>query len=181
VNKYLDWAKREYSLRERLVALVFAGIFFVLVLPYLLVRWSGSLDQALGLPRFTAGVLNPIVGIVLILGGGFLGLWSGQTQVTIGSGTPLPMMPTQRLIVKPPFTYCRNPMTLGTIVGYLGIGIWLGSFSTIAIVVLFGALLLLYVKFIEEKELEARFGPDYLAYKKKTPFLLPRVTKRPDH
>ena len=120
--------------------LVFAGIFFLLVLPYLLVRSSGRLDQSLGLPRFTADILNPIVGIVLILGGGFLGLWSIQTQVTIGSGTPLPMMPTQRLVVKPPFTYCRNPMTLGTIVGYLGIGIWLGSFSAIAIVGLVGAL-----------------------------------------
>ena len=37
------------------------------------------------------------------------------------------MIPTQRLVVVPPFAHCRNPMILGTVVGYLGFGVWLGS------------------------------------------------------
>jgi len=40
--------------------------------------------------------------------------------------------------------------------------------------VILTALLLSYVKFIEEKELAARFGAEYLAYKRETPFILPR-------
>jgi protein-S-isoprenylcysteine O-methyltransferase Ste14 len=36
----------------------------------------------------------------------------------------------------------------------------------------------LYIKLIEEKELEARFGLDYLAYKRNTPFILPRLRSR---
>ena len=28
------------------------------------------------------------------------------------------IMPTERVVVQPPFTYCRNPMPLGTILGY---------------------------------------------------------------
>jgi protein-S-isoprenylcysteine O-methyltransferase Ste14 len=69
-------------------------------------------------------------------------------------------------------------MTLGTFIAYLGIGVWIGSFSAIVIVILVTVLLLLYVKFIEEKELAVRFGEDYLEYKKNTPFLLPRLRRR---
>jgi len=53
--------------------------------------------------------------------------------------------------------------------------------SAIALALMFAALLLLYVKVFEEKELEARFGADYLEYKRTTPFLRPRMTKRPQN
>jgi protein-S-isoprenylcysteine O-methyltransferase Ste14 len=82
-------------------------------------------------------------------------------------------------VVQPPFTYCRNPMTLGTILGYGGIAVWLGSVSAVGIVAAVGALLLVYVRTVEEKELEARFGPAYQEYKRTTPFLLPRIGNTP--
>jgi len=44
---------------------------------------------------------------------------------------------------------------------------------------LLGALLVVYVRFVEEKELAARFGPAYLEYKLATPCLLPRMRRRP--
>jgi protein-S-isoprenylcysteine O-methyltransferase Ste14 len=47
------------------------------------------------------------------------------------------------------------------------------------IVLLFAGLLLIYIKRIEEKEMELRFGQDYLAYKQQTPFLIPRFWKHP--
>lgn len=72
-----------------------------------------------------------------------------------------------------------NPMVLGTVAGYLGFGVWLGSVSGIALVLVSAAILLVYVKTFEEKELEARFGADYLEYKRTTPFLLPRIRRRP--
>jgi protein-S-isoprenylcysteine O-methyltransferase Ste14 len=47
------------------------------------------------------------------------------------------------------------------------------------VVLLFGTLLLLlYVKGIEEKELPQRFGEEYLEYKRRTPFLIPRFWKK---
>lgn len=75
MKNYLQWAKREYSLRQRFIVLGPAGVLFVLILPYLIVRWSNRLDQGLQLPRFTAGAINPIVGTLLALGGLALGLW----------------------------------------------------------------------------------------------------------
>lgn len=100
-------------------------------------------------------------------------------QVRLGHGTPVAIVPTQRLLVVPPYTYCRNPMVLGTATAYLGIAVWRGSLSAITLVLVIAALLLAYVKVLEEAELEARFGPDYLEYKRATPFLIPHLVKRP--
>ena len=41
------------------------------------------------------------------------------------------------------------------------------------VVLLSAGLLLIYIKRVEEKEMEIRFGQDYLAYKQQTPFLIP--------
>ncbi len=35
-----------------------------------------------------------------------------------------------------------------------------------------------FLKYFEEKELERRFGQSYLEYRKKVPFLVPRLTGR---
>ncbi len=40
-------------------------------------------------------------------------------------------------------------------------------------VLTFSVIILLFTKFIEEKELEKRFGGEYLVYKRTTPFLIP--------
>ena len=178
MKKFQDWAKREYSIRQRLITLGFEGIFFLLIFPFLLVVSSAAIDHWLQLPRFTLSVMNLIFGLLLVMGGGFLRLWSIHVQLTLGKGTPVPMMPTRRLVVKSPFTYCRNPMTLGTFAAYLGISVWIGSFSAIALNLIMIVVLLLYVKLIEEeKELEDRFGFEYLEYKRNKPFLLPRLLR----
>jgi protein-S-isoprenylcysteine O-methyltransferase Ste14 len=51
----------------------------------------------------------------------------------------------------------------------------IGSISSFVVVALFSTIVLTYVKLIEEKELEKRFGDDYTAYKRTTPFLIPRL------
>ena len=178
MKNYLKWAKREYSSKQWFIVLVPAGVVLLGIIPYLIVNWSNKIDQQLHLPRFTAGAINPIVGLILILGGFALGLWSIEAQMTIGRGTPVPMMPTQKLVVRKPFTYCRNPMTLGTILMYMGMCVWIGSISAVAIVLILMSLLLSYIKLFEEKELKARFGAEYLEYKRNTPFILPRFRPR---
>jgi protein-S-isoprenylcysteine O-methyltransferase Ste14 len=179
MKRFQNWAKRDYSLRQQFITLGIAGILLLLILPYLLVVLSTAIDDWLHLPSFITGVINPILGLLLIIGGIFLGMWSVHAEMTIGMGTPVPIMPTQKLVVKPPFTYCRNPMTLGTFVAYMGITIMIGSLSAMAIVLILTIILLSYVKFIEEKELEARFGVEYLEYKQNTPFIIPCVRLRP--
>lgn len=42
----------------------------------------------------------------------------------------------------------------------------------------FTVILVIYLKLVEERELEARFGNDYLEYKSRTPFI-PGMHSRP--
>jgi protein-S-isoprenylcysteine O-methyltransferase Ste14 len=69
-------------------------------------------------------------------------------------------------------------MTLGTALFYLGVVIGLGSLSALALALIYPVGILVYVKLIEEKELEARFGSEYVEYKRNTPFLIPHLWKK---
>ncbi len=110
---------------------------------------------------------------------GFLfACWAIYVQFTIGRRTPAPVMATQELIIQKPYNYCRNPMALGTIVLYLGTAVLIGSISAVALVIIGAILLLLYIKFLEEKEMELRFGKAYQEYRQQTPFVIPRLWQR---
>ena len=137
-----------------------------------------SLDKRLGLDRFSAGAASFLIGGILMVVGFAFAMWSILLQLTRGSGTPLPIMPTQALLTTGPFHYCRNPMTFGTILAYGGLTIAAGTASGLTIVVVLASLLLLYLKLVDEKELAERFGDEYLAYKREAPFILPRMPRR---
>lgn len=66
-------------------------------------------------------------------------------------------------------------MTLGTMIVYLGVALWIGSLSALGLALIYPIGISIYIKLIEEKELEERFGVEYLEYKKRTPFLIPRL------
>ena len=178
MSRFRKWAKREYSLAARIAAILPAGVLFLGLFPYLFLVICPSLDERLGLGRFSAGVASILVGGILSAVGLALGQWSILAQFTRASGTPLPMMPTQKLLTTGPFRYCRNPMTLGTILAYAGLTIAAGTPTGLTIVILLASLLLLYLKLVEEKELAERFGDEYLAYKREVPFILPRMPRR---
>ncbi len=174
-DKLLKQTKREYSPNQRLVALAVEGVFFLVVAPFALIALGSSLDQWLRWTPFLFEPINLVLGGLLIVAGWLLGMWSNYAQFTVGRGTPVPLMATQKLIVQPPYAYCRNPMALGAIVMYLGVAILFGSIGAVALVLLGAALLLTYIKCVEEKEMEIRFGQEYLEYKQRTPFLIPHL------
>jgi protein-S-isoprenylcysteine O-methyltransferase Ste14 len=163
---------------QRLLALIPAGFLFALLIPFVLARLAPLLDERLGVPSLNAGWSTLILGSLLIAIGVLYAVWSIAAQIFRARGTPLPMMATQKLIISAPFDQCRNPMSFGTILFYLGISIIAGSLSAIIIVILLSILLMVYIKRIEEKELEARFGDEYREYKDTTPFLLPRIRRK---
>ena len=131
------------------------------------------MDSCLSLPRIFHGLINPIIALVLMVAGWLFANWTVKVQFSFGKGTPIPLMATQKLVVKRPYTYCRNPMTLGTTAFYLGIAIWTGSLSGLCLSLIYPVVILIYIKLVEEKELEQRFGLEYLEYKRRTPFLIP--------
>lgn len=177
-ERFLHQTKREYSPGQRLALLAVASLFFVLLLPYLLATQGPRLDGALGIAHLTLGPIGLVLGVVMILAGWLLAVWTIYVQFTLGRGTPVPVMATQELLIGPPFTYCRNPMTLGAIILYLGVSVVIGSVSAAGLVLVAATLLLRYIHRFEEWEMEQRFGQAYLEYRQRTPFLIPRFPTR---
>ena len=44
------------------------------------------------------------------------------------------------------------------------------------LVLLGAAALLTYIRLVEEREMVARFGEEYLAYRRRVPFIIPRLS-----
>jgi len=180
-EKYSDtllaFMKRKTSLPYHLISLAVGTIFFLLILPsaFFGIGLLISRDIPIQWPRWLEiGLACPTI----LLGLFFLA-WATLTQWRIGQGTPAPNAPTQRLVVAGPYKLCRNPIQLGAVLYYWGIGSLLGNL-TIGIICLVLGLIIGsgYHKYFEEKELVVRFGEEYLAYKRETPFLIPRLWNR---
>jgi protein-S-isoprenylcysteine O-methyltransferase Ste14 len=177
-NRLLKLTQHEYSPTQRLIMLFFAGVLFVVIIPAALITAGPQLDQRWSLPQFQYGAINAIVGVLCILIFWPLGLWANWVQFTLGRGTPVPLMATQKLLIVKPYSYCRNPMALGAIGAYLGIAVLVSSLSSVGLVLLGATCLLVYIKLVEEREMVARFGSEYLDYRRRTPFLIPRLPQR---
>jgi len=178
MDRFRKWAEREYSRSQRIIVVVFGGSIFWIVIPFLIIIVSFYVDQWFRLPKFRYGLINLLIGLVFMVVGWLFANWAVKVQFSIGRGTPIPLVATQRLVISGPYTYCRNPMTLGTDLFYLGVAIWLGSLSALGLGLVYPVGILIYIKLVEERELEKRFGSEYLEYRRNTPFLIPQVPKR---
>ena len=178
----MDWAtrltQRQYGERQRLTALLVGQVLFWIGFPLFILAGSSHIDSWLHLPRFIYGLANSIAALLLMVPGGLCAEWAVYVQFSLGRGTPLPVVATRRLIIERPYTYCRNPMALGTTMVYLGVAVWIGSLSAIALACIYPSVIVLYTKLFEEKELEKRFGAEYLKYEYSTPFVVPRLWRR---
>lgn len=175
MSRFARWAQAERSPGVRIVALALAGVLFLGLLPYLILVMGPRLDRRIRLGGLRPSPASLVVGSILIVAGLTFALWSIVVQVTRGRGTPLPVLPTQELLTAGPYRYCRNPMTLGTILAYLGMSIAAATATGAAFVLGLGGLLVLYLKRVEEKELAERFGEDYVTYLRAVPFIVPRI------
>ena len=176
-SRVVKWSKRQYTSKQRALALIPEVFLFLVIIPYAFYLVAKMVDPLLWVNMFLQGLLISILGLFLSIVGFLFATWSVYVQFMQGKGTPAPVMPTQKLIVDGPYKFCRNPMVLGTFLLYLGFGFVVHSFSFILLSVLFLVVMLGYVKLVEEKELEARFGEEYIKYKEKTPFVIPRVRR----
>ncbi|HSD63939.1 MAG TPA: isoprenylcysteine carboxylmethyltransferase family protein [Ignavibacteriaceae bacterium] len=122
-------------------------------------------------------VWSIIIGFIIALKGELIRLWgvswAGSETRTTGKvgGT--------YLIVSGPFAHLRNPLYLGNILIYTGLGIMsfaLFPWLQIAGFIFFSFQYYLIVK-EEEKYLEDTFGEEFIEYKKNVPRFIPRITK----
>jgi protein-S-isoprenylcysteine O-methyltransferase Ste14 len=165
-------AGKERSTTIRIVSLVLGFFVFFVVAPialgivghliaeYAIIRVPAILEMSLGVTGISVGLI-------------FL-LWSVSAFWFIGRGTPVPFASPTRLVTSGPFKYTRNPIKLGAILLYFGIGTICDQLMTGLIMLAIGLLLgAIYHKSVEEKELVIRFGKEYEEYRKRTSFLIP--------
>ena len=83
-----------------------------------------------------------------------------------GHGTPSPLLPPKRLVVKGAYRYVRNPMYLGFFTGWTGLWVVFGRANILAIALacLVALGVALFVLGYEEPTLRKKFGPDYEEY-----------------
>lgn len=94
-------------------------------------------------------------------------------------GSPVPLNPPKKLVTSGLYSRVRNPMILGWSIMLFGLGILLNSISvTFILTPLFILLNFLYLKTVEEREMEKKFGREYLKYKQSVPMFIPRLRKQ---
>ena len=162
-------AQQQHSPAHRWLALLGSAILFWAIVPAFLLWLSGWLTAHFSIPTLPHSGWLMGLGLLLMAVGALIDLWVIYYQHTEGRGTPSPFVPTQRLVQDGPFAYSRNPMYVGTLTIYTGLGLLTGSVAMLALVALGALMVHSYVVLVEEPELEARFGEEYRAYKRRVP------------
>ena len=165
-----------HHLRRSLAQLVVFWTTFFAVIPLLAVTVERRLR--IDWPILDHAALRVVGGVVLVVASG-LGLWSCVTMARAGQGTPLPAETARRLVVDGPYRFVRNPMAVAGAVQTAAIGSVWSSWVVIALAVAGAVAWDLGIRPVEEADLAARFGEDYVDYRTHVGRWLPRPGRRP--
>lgn len=138
------------------------------IIPFLLYRIGAHLVQV------PSDVFRVAGAILYMLGLG-MQLYTTTQFGRFGQGTLAPWQPTQQLVIRGPYRYCRNPMITGVVMMLLGEGLFFNALAILIWGCVFFVMNTMYFIFKEEPAMLARFGDSYAEYKKRVPRWIPRV------
>lgn len=105
---------------------------------------------------------------VVLLAGGLVGLGAVRAFVQARTtANPLHPERAERLVCVGIYRYTRNAMYLALLLALVSWGIWLGNIAALLVIPLFVAAMTRFQIRPEERALEARFGAEFVAYKRK--------------
>jgi protein-S-isoprenylcysteine O-methyltransferase Ste14 len=120
------------------------------------------------------------LGWLLIAAGATLAASCISVFIVRGRGTPAPFDAPRQVVAVGPYRLVRNPMYLGAFLVLLGSGLVARSPA----IVMFSALWLLVVHlavvFLEEPDLQRKFGSSYEEYRREVPRWLPHRPTSPN-
>lgn len=146
-----------WNATKTLIQTVFFWGLFLYVIPTF-IYW---LETQFQLPPLNK---NPRWAIFIFTGASILGLISGLTIAVKGSGTPLPLNCTQKLVIQGPYKYVRNPMAIAGLSQGIAVSLWLGSWLVIVYVIAGMLIWDQIVRPVEENDLRVRFQDEYEDY-----------------
>lgn len=175
------WAEFIYQASRRplkaRIPFTAAGVILWFGITALFIIVALKVDDALGFPGIVPSPLNFILGLPIAALGAFICEWMVMLFART-RGTPVPLNPPPKLIATGLYARVRNPMISGWFILLVGLGILFRSLSLLFIFTpLFVILNVLYLKAIEEREMEKKFGAEYLRYKREVPMFLPRFER----
>jgi protein-S-isoprenylcysteine O-methyltransferase Ste14 len=120
-------------------------------------------------------LMTMIIGFVLVALGESIRFWGvayagSLTRVTGSVGAP-------EVIVTGPFAYVRNPLYIGNMLTYIGIGVMANALFPWLIIAAAVWFAFQYFQIVlgEEEFLAKEFGEEYVNYKKNVPRFIPRI------
>jgi len=155
-NWVIRQAKKEYSPQARIAAIAFEVAIFLVIIPSLLVYHSRLENGRVSISERPAFL---VIGGLIAMCGISLALWTMWVQFHKAHGTPVPIMATKKLLTNKPYSLCRNPMALGTILFYTGISVIARSYLSVGTTIVITLFLIVMIKAFEEKEMALRFSP----------------------
>jgi len=116
-------------------------------------------------PRLPAPMVQAL-GVALIGSGILVGTWAVRTMASRGA-SPDALRPPATLVTTGAFGFSRNPIYLGFVLFYAGVGLLLNSLWIVLLtpVVVVGLTLAIIVR--DERLLEKRFGDEFDTYRAK--------------
>jgi protein-S-isoprenylcysteine O-methyltransferase Ste14 len=156
---------------QRSAAAVASAAFFVVapgtvvgLIPWLITRWE--IPGSTPIWRIVLGVLLIVAGLILPV--------HAFVQFVKAGGTPMPIAPTQRLVVCGFNRYVRNPMYLGLLVVILGEALLFGSWALLVYAAVLWVITASFVRWYEEPTLLREYDGEYEAYRRNVHAWLPR-------
>ena len=118
------------------------------------------------------------VGLALAAAGTLIYLWCAWDFAFAGKGTPAPIDPPKKLVVRGLYKHVRNPMYVGVLSLVLGQAFWFEALN-LFIYAGFGFLMFnAFVFFYEEPALNRKFGDAYRRYCDTVPRWIPWLRRR---
>jgi protein-S-isoprenylcysteine O-methyltransferase Ste14 len=144
--------------------------FFLGVIPWGIL----TLQKQMAIPLFESPA-GGIPAIVLFSIVSLMCLHSSAMFVIYGRGTPLPLDEPSRLVIRGLYRYVRNPMAMFGIIQGFSVGLYLGSWPVMFYAILGVPVWNYIARPPEERDLEARFGAEFLEYKANVRCWIPRL------
>ena len=147
-------------------------VLFVVLIPVLM--WLCSKMPPFSWPP----ILRLVLALCCAIDGLTLSIWAIVYMRRVGDGNPMDAFGhevaprTKHLMTDGPYRLSRNPMLTGIFLYLIGCCLWLWTWQSAVVFVVFVAIMLVQVR-TEEERLRRDFGEEYEGYCKKVGRFLP--------
>jgi protein-S-isoprenylcysteine O-methyltransferase Ste14 len=159
---------------RRSTAAIGTAAFFVVapgtvvgLIPWLITGWEIHEPLPYWVAAQAAGVLLICAGLIPTV--------HAFVQFAKAGGTPMPLAPTQHLVVGGFNRYVRNPMYVGLLTVIVGQALLFGQLSLLLYAAVAWVVTASFVRWYEEPTLTRQFGDEYEAYRRAVPAWRPRL------